>query len=308
MGRSYSVGVLHETYGRGSHTLEDVELVEPDEILRLLRQRFASPDYRPPLLPAVAVQVHGLTRRGDASIGDVVALIERDPLLAADVVRRAGSAMYAGRAAPPRSLAQAGLRLGLQGLGDLVLQVALTSRVFRVPGLDAPMAALSRHCVVVAHAARAVAMRSQVCDADAAFLAGLLHDVGDVACLHALADMFRGKPLDLELMASAIRTCSRDAGTLVLRLWGLPDHLRRSIVDHHTTTGFDYPAVCADCAAACVLLGDHLASVLGAGTPLGESEIDMHSRIAVRNTLEAMQLTDVDLDAIGVEVAPQIAQ
>ena len=82
-------------YGRGTHTIEAGDFVDPDEVLAWLRARFGSRDYRPPVLPAVAMQVHNLTRRNDTAIADVVALVRRDPLLAADVLRRAQPAAFA---------------------------------------------------------------------------------------------------------------------------------------------------------------------------------------------------------------------
>lgn len=264
-----------------------LDLDDPTRILAALRARFASPDYRPPMLPAVAVQVYELSRRSDASLAELVGLVERDPLLTAEVVRRAQSPYYAGRGAPARTLSEAALRLGISGLAELVLQAALTSRVFRVPGLEPTMEALRRHSVATAHAARALSSRMVVSDADVAFLAGLLHDVGEVVCLHALADLRRGRAFDIEQVLGAVHACSSEAGRLVVALWGLPPSLVRTVEEHHAAEGFDYEAVCADPAAACVLVADHVAVWAGATTPF-DGEIGAESPPAVLRTHEEL--------------------
>ena len=55
------------TYGRGQHAIaNDRILVETaDQFAGRLRAHFSSPGYTPPLLPAVALEVHGLTQQVD---------------------------------------------------------------------------------------------------------------------------------------------------------------------------------------------------------------------------------------------------
>jgi HD-like signal output (HDOD) protein len=64
--------------------------------VRLLRL-FASPSYRPPLLPAVALEIMQLSRRPSATFEEVVAILEHDPILAAKVLSIAQSVFYAPR-------------------------------------------------------------------------------------------------------------------------------------------------------------------------------------------------------------------
>jgi len=288
--KNFQIGTLNPAYGRGVHEMTDVDLVEPEQILAALRTSFTSPHYRPPMLPAVSVQVHALTRRADSTLNDVVDLIETDAMLAADVLRRAQSPLYAGRSSP-RTVRDAAMRLGTKGLGELVMEVALSSRVFRVKGLEPTMAALQKHTVAAAHCARSFAAASRVCDPDVAFLCGLLHDVGVVAGLHVLADLRRGKPIDLELVVGPLRQCADEAGALIVTLWGLPAFVRQSIERHHSPLGFDADAARLDPAAACVLLGDAMCSRLGMSTPLGGIDLDLHSNAAVLATLRGIGLT-----------------
>src|SRR5512141_3157241 len=157
--------------------------------VRILRL-FASPSYRPPRLPQVALDILALSRQPDVDFVSMVALLERDPILAAKVLSLCQSAAYA-RGAPVRSLREAVVRLGLRGLRDLVVEAALPLRVFRVPGYEQPMARLGRHSTVVARLMPALCGAAGV-DGEYAFLCGLLHDVGIAACLLAISDDQRG--------------------------------------------------------------------------------------------------------------------
>jgi HD-like signal output (HDOD) protein len=150
--------------------------------VRLLRL-FASPSYQPPKLPQVALEIMELSQRPEVSFDEVSAVLEKDPLLAAKVLSIAQSAVYAPRS-PILSLRQATIRLGLKTLRDLVLEAAVSMRVFRAPGYGEAMERLSRHSTATAYLLRALCRRTGI-DAEYAFLCGLLHDVGLAACLLA---------------------------------------------------------------------------------------------------------------------------
>ena len=273
-------------YGRGTHTIEAGDFVDPDEVLAWLRARFGSRDYRPPVLPAVAMQVHNLTRRNDTAIADVVALVRRDPLLAADVLRRAQSPMYATKVAP-RTLEDAASRLGMNGLRDLVFEVALGGKVFRAKGFEEPMDSLRKHSLLVGYCTQAVAQMTST-PSESAFLAGLLHDVGFLAALHALAEGSRGKPVDLSIYASALRDVHVEAGEIVVRLWSLPDEMRAVISAHH------YPQIgqTVHRLAACVVLAESIAGALGGAARIGAVEVEQTSPAALALAKRALGMDD----------------
>src|ERR1035437_715688 len=62
-----------------------------------LRAIFGSPGYKPPILPSVALEIHDLSCRPDIDTEKLVALLERDPMLAAHVLRVANSPIFRGR-------------------------------------------------------------------------------------------------------------------------------------------------------------------------------------------------------------------
>jgi HD-like signal output (HDOD) protein len=283
-----SLAARSGTYGRGQHRIEGGYLETP-ELLGELRALFGSPKYRPPVLPAIALEVHALTKRPDAAVADVVALVKRDALLAADVLRRAQSPLYATRI-PPRTLEDAASRLGLNGLRDLVFEVALSGKVFRAKGLEGPMDALRRHSMVVAHCARAVALQTAIGD-DGAFLAGLLHDVGLAAALHALGDRERrGSRIDFSLAVQPLKEVHVEAGLVVTKLWELPSDLQLVVGAHHypRVESFVHPV------AACVVIAEKIANDLGGCLTWEGVAIDEQSPAALDAAREGLRLTPTD--------------
>jgi HD-like signal output (HDOD) protein len=198
--------------------------------VRLLRL-FASPTYRPPLLPSVALEIMELAERPSVSFEAVVGVLEHDPILAAKVLSISQSALYAPRS-PILSLKQAAVRLGLGALRDLVVEAALKLRVFRVPGYDAAMERLSRHSTLVAYLVRELCRRTAI-EAEYAFVCGLLHDVGIAACLLALSDDPRGGPIPFEALGSVLREVHESASGLLARLWGLRPEIQSVVGTHH---------------------------------------------------------------------------
>ncbi|MBX7193788.1 MAG: HDOD domain-containing protein [Sandaracinaceae bacterium] len=284
-----SAAALNPNYGKGTHTIEEGDFVDPDEILAYLRARFGSPQYRPPVLPAVAMQVHNLTRRNDTSISEVVALVRRDPFLAADVLRRAQSPMFATKA-PPRTLEDAASRLGMNGVRDLVFEVALNGRIFRAKGFEEPMDAVRKHCLLVAYCTQAVAQMTRTSE-DTAFLAGLLHDVGMLAALHALAEGAQGKTVDLALASSALREVHVEAGVIVVRAWSLPQEIEAMVAAHH------HPQIgtTVNPLAACVVTAEAIAVSLAGPAKAGPIDLGGQAPAALSVAQRALHLDDHNL-------------
>src|SRR5215831_7820282 len=77
-----------------------------------LNKTFASPDYQPPLLPAAALEMLALARDPNVSFGEIVSLLESEPLIAARVLRIAQSPFYSG-GARVQTIDDAVMRLGI---------------------------------------------------------------------------------------------------------------------------------------------------------------------------------------------------
>lgn len=227
-----SISKSHPEYGRGSHDIDanPFELASAKELEQTLLTIFRSPNYRPPVLPSVAVALTELTRRPNASYDEVVATLQKDPLIVAGVLKVAQSPIYGGRL-PVQSLKEAIQRLGINTLRDIVWQVVAGMRLFRVKGYTAFLERLQAHSVFTANMARLVATRAGVA-AEHAFLCGLLHDVGVSGTLIALSESDSKAPA-IERLLAAIDGMHEQAGAQMAKLWGLSNEIVTVIERHH---------------------------------------------------------------------------
>jgi putative nucleotidyltransferase with HDIG domain len=231
-------------YGKGFVQLDDAELsgnVHAEAIGERLNLLFRSTDYTPPLLPAAAVEVHRLTQAQDVRIEQILGVLEKDPMLAARILRVASSPVYGGQAVD--SLQTAVMRLGLRTLADLVWEVALNMRVFRSKAYEAPMEAVRRHSIAVAHVSRAIAKLTPV-PLEYAFLCGLLHDVGAAAALHLLGEGGSNAgagPLSSDVLEIVLGKAHAEASQQVARLWGMSGDVQLVLAHHHAVSVQGYP-------------------------------------------------------------------
>jgi HD-like signal output (HDOD) protein len=224
-------------------------------ITTLLRERFAAPDYHPPMLPAAAVEVLRLSQLPDAGVEDIVLVLEKDTLLAGRVLKLAQSAFYAGKS-PAKTLVHASVRLGLTTLRNVVLESAFHTRLVRGTAFDGVLSLAQTHSLGVAYLCRMVA-RSLEADPDVAFMLGLMHEVGLIAALTVLSEQ-RGQPLNPDVIAT-VRLIHAEAGESVAGIWKLPDPLRHAIGKHHEPPTEPAPSVLA--------IAEHLSERLGMGLP-----------------------------------------
>jgi putative nucleotidyltransferase with HDIG domain len=198
------------------------------------------------------------------TVPQVVALIERDPLVAARLLRAAQSPLYTRSGTPPvQSLQQAALRLGIDALVQLFIEITTAVKVFRAQGYDEPMAELRRHSVATAYVARLVCRETSLYD-EYAFMCGLLHDVGMAACMIVLSAERGGKPPapgSLEVEWPAIVEAHAEASSLLCSRWKLPADVVTIVGAHHTIRVGEHPHPMA----AVIAIAEHLAVEMGFG-------------------------------------------
>jgi len=198
-----------------------------------LRAILASPAYRPPLLPTVALEIHDLSHRPDVDADQLVALLEQDAVLAAQVLRVAGSPAYGGWSTSDPSLKQAVVRLGLHNLASVVWEVAMTMRVFRSVHYAEIMEEIRLHSTVCAYLCRLLASRKGMAT-ESAFMCGLLHDIGMAATLLVMAGRPREEPpIAAAVLDEIFLEIHQEVSGMVARLWKLPAEVCTVLAHHH---------------------------------------------------------------------------
>jgi putative nucleotidyltransferase with HDIG domain len=202
--------------------------------LHELIERHLDEDLELPLLPEAAARVVALCDDEKADARALEGVLERDPSLAAHVLRLANSSAFAARE-PIVSLQQAASRLGMSALRNIVLAVSLKGRVFAVPGQEARVRAIWAHCVVAAAYARELARRLRK-NVEGAFLCGLLHDVGRPIVLQAtqrtLAHRTR-EPLPDALLEAAMDEFHEQVSGSMVTAWQLAEWTASVVTHHH---------------------------------------------------------------------------
>jgi len=212
-----------ENYGKGE---AQIEYLDRQEVLQALLATFHSPTYTPPVLPATAIELLNLSRSPKVEFDQITAVLQKDPLVAAQVLKVAQSAAYA-RGARLTSLQDAVVRLGLETVAGVFMQVSMNMKVFRAPGYEKVMVKLRRHSAMVANVARIVCRRTSVYD-EYAFLCGLLHDVGIAAGAAAI-----GTSAPFDVAWPAIIDAHAEAGRSLCVAWKLPPDVALVVQAHH---------------------------------------------------------------------------
>jgi HD-like signal output (HDOD) protein len=129
-----------------------------------------------PSVPKVAQDLIQQFDNPSTSLDSVARNIERDPVIAAKILRLANSARFRG-ARESTSIEDAAMRLGFNTLRTLVLASAVTGAFKADPSFD--LKGFWLHSFRIASIARLLAKLAGK-DADTAFTCGMLHDIGEL--------------------------------------------------------------------------------------------------------------------------------
>jgi putative nucleotidyltransferase with HDIG domain len=183
-----------------------------------------------PIIPEVARKIMGMAEEKlDISFKQLEDIIKVDPGLTAKILKVANSALYA-RQREITSLQMAITLLGFKNIKSLVLLVT-ASNVFLKLKRVALYGRFWRHSLYTAFLARHVAARSGQKElSDDVFVAGILHDIGQVALLNSDQSGYEllvqesdrdAVPLD-ELENRAFGIDHKELGASLLERWFFP--------------------------------------------------------------------------------------
>jgi diguanylate cyclase (GGDEF)-like protein len=186
-------------------------------------------------LPAVAVDVLRLTDSPKVDVRALKDCIERDPALTTRILRVVNSSLF-GLPREISDLNQALALLGIKPLKLLVLGFSLPTTMFE--GIEADvLARYWRRALTRSAAARELCQQSRTGEADEAFIAGLLQDVGLLVLIQELGEPYvrfldrvvreRG---DLDALEHAsLGFTHRQLSAALLEHWKLPAAIVQAI-------------------------------------------------------------------------------
>ncbi len=197
-----------------------------------------------PALPDVVVKVMQLTRNPDVTAEELTTVISKDPALTGNILRLCNSALY-GLPRTVSSLKQAVMYLGFHTVRNLVLTCSM-SNLFntdvKIPGyteggLWVHSIACAIGCEMICKTIRPI--RKAI--SDAAFTAGLLHDIGQIligmrsmGTLETIEElMLEGGMSQVEAEKEALGYSHDELGSALLSHWDFPDLLVLGLKYHH---------------------------------------------------------------------------
>jgi len=185
-----------------------------------------------PVLPDVVVRIEKELQDPNYDINNVATLLERDLVLAAQIIQTANSAAFA-RTQRVESIRKAVGLLGARSLRTLLL-TTISRQIYssRTPAINDALHTLWDHSLVVAVLSQDVAGLVESAAPDAAYLAGLLHDVGQAIVGIYLLEVersaidrrgaHRSDFINHEFWMSVVKEVYRPVSAALAEKWNLP--------------------------------------------------------------------------------------
>ena len=191
-----------------------------------------------PTLPDYFCRIRAVIEDDHSDAGCLARVIETDQGTSAMVLKMANSAWFNPDGISIARLSQAIARLGFSETAN----IAMTMSLFYGFSLHADMQTIRRFWAH-AYAVAVLAQRSAPCerlDADIAFMAGLLHDIGravlgmrvDLSYFEGGLASLYGEPL-VEEERRRFGLDHAEAGAEIICMWHLPDAIGRAVREHH---------------------------------------------------------------------------
>jgi len=193
-------------------------------------------------LPQVTQRALSCIQDSRSSSTELSAIIATDQAISARLLGMANSAFGRG-VRPFVSVQEAVVRLGYRNVQDVLLSIAASNLLEKpLPLYDVAPGELWRHSVATAISARLVALRCQVPQNNAAYVAGLMHDAGrfvlDRGLLPSEKSAIRGivahdrtsfQNAEYEVLGFS----HAEVGAVLLHRWGLSEEVVHAVAVHH---------------------------------------------------------------------------
>ncbi|WP_147822233.1 HDOD domain-containing protein [Salidesulfovibrio onnuriiensis] len=218
-------GPIHGTDGSG-------ELLDPLDILRKELQL--------PALPQVFLELQQAINAPHTSSDDLAKIISQDPSLTAFLLRMVNSAFYS---LPIQidTITRAVTVVGVNQLTTLAVGTSVLSLFKDIPPEMIDMERFWMHSIGVGIIARKLCRLTGQGDPERSFVAGLLHDIGQLVLLKAVPErqgavIKHGRAEQKLLFETEKEMLGFDHATLggmLLRKWNFPYVLVSAVLEHH---------------------------------------------------------------------------
>jgi len=193
-------------------------------------------------LPEVSIRVSQMTETGQCTAAELGRVISQDASLSARLLRIANSPVY-GMSTRIDTISRAVTLLGLQEIRDLVISTTATRAFDGIPTDLVSVEDFWHHSLYCGLLAQELGEESDASRSESLFLAGLLHDIGQLVMFYKLPQHMHSAllrtlqaddPLPMYLAERhVIGFDHAQVGDALADVWKLPTNLRECIAYHH---------------------------------------------------------------------------
>lgn len=218
-----------------------------------------------PTLPGVAVKIIDLLNDEEVDVEALTRAIQRDPALAAKLLRVANSPIYGSRR-EVESIRQAVVRLGLRSTQSLALSFSMIPSLKLQSNGVLNYPAYWRRCLLSASAGRALGKRILPGDEEAVFLASLMQDLGMMVLDRVTPELYAelgDRQYDHARVEAyemtRLETSHTQIGGWMLHEWGFSERMQHAVSYSHIPLALpDGDHTFVRCVALSALMADVL--------------------------------------------------
>lgn len=192
-----------------------------------------------PMFHPIAVKLQGVLAAKDFTIDQVVGLIIKDPALTSQMLRLANSSFFSGLA-KVTTITEAVIRLGAREVASVAMLASQQTSYNSIahPELKSYSQLLWKHAIGCAIGCRWLAEKTGCPHlSQEAFIAGLLHDIGNLLILKVLDGILSSqetlKCFSRELITEIMLSMHTESGHQLMQRWNLPEVYCDIVRDHH---------------------------------------------------------------------------
>jgi HD-like signal output (HDOD) protein len=262
-----------------------------------------------PTVPAIAAQVIHAIESPELGADALAAIIEPDQGISARLLKTANSSLY-GLSRRVHSLQSAVLLLGFAQVRDIVLASSTRHLYKRFGPVER---GLWVHSVAMAVATRQIAMALAPAEKETAYLAGQMHDIGQVVMNNLHAEAFAEALLGAKTAGScpaeqAVFGFSHaDVGALLASRWRMPPAVEAACFYHHDLAKARSLAPEQGPLVACVVLANAACHELGFASEVAQQLFTSERDEALELLGASMREFEDIMEGLAVSLQEQVA-
>ena len=193
-------------------------------------------------LPEISFRVNELANDPDATADDMASVISQDPALVVRMLKIANSVYY-GLSTEVETISRAVSILGTNKIRDLVLSTSTSEAFDGIPNDLITMQDFWHHSLYCGLLAQILAKKSNKINAESIFIAGLLHDIGQLLMFNQMPEKSHEAILLLMEGSQELETYEAErhvfgfdhmqVGAELIKTWKLAPVLQECVEFHH---------------------------------------------------------------------------